>query len=150
LIYKYYNMKLYQRMKLLAPCGIDCGVCELYNCKDDPGLAEELVSTGIPVDKMPCPGCRSKKGHCPALPSQCDTYKCVKSREIDYCFECEEFPCLMLHPAADKASTLPHNLKIYNLCQLMNKGPEAFIDMSNGNKKRYFKGKINVGEGPLF
>jgi cytochrome c-type biogenesis protein CcmH/NrfG len=52
---------------------------------------------------------------------------------MDYCFECDEFPCLRLHPAADKASFLTHNLKIYNLCQLMNQGPEAFIELSPEN-----------------
>jgi hypothetical protein len=141
-------MKLYQRMKLLAPCGLDCGVCELYTCKDDPALMDQLISRGILKDMTHCPGCRAVKGHCPVLSEQCNTYNCVKSNNIDYCFECEEFPCVTLHPAADQANTLPHNLKIYNLCQLMNLGPESFIEMSIENKKRYFKGRIKVGRGP--
>jgi len=148
LIYKYADMKLYQRLKLLAPCGIDCGICELYTAGDDQQLRDELVLKGIPGDKLPCPGCRAVKGRCPVLPKKCETYSCVKSRDLDYCFECEEFPCIKLHPAADRASILPHNLKIYNLCQLMNLGPEEFIEQSPINKKRYYSGKMSVGKGP--
>lgn len=141
-------MKLYQRMKLLAPCGLDCGICELYLCKDDPQLQDQLVSKGVPADKIPCPGCRAIKGLCPVLTKACKTYECLKSKELDYCFECEEFPCIMLHPAADKADIMPHNLKIYNLCQLMNMGPETFIELSSENKKRYYSGKMKLGHGP--
>ena len=135
-------------MKLLAPCGIDCGICELYLAKDDSTLFDGLVAQGIPVEKLPCAGCRSVKGRCPMLPEACETYSCVKSHGMDYCFECDEFPCLRLHPAADKASFLTHNLKIYNLCQLMNQGPEAFIELSPENRSRYYKGRMTVGKGP--
>ena len=141
-------MKLYQRMRLLAPCGIDCGTCELYLCKDDRNLFEELVRRDIPEEKLPCPGCRAVKGNCPELSSTCQTFACVKNRELDYCFECDEFPCMRLHPAADRAHQLTHNLKIYNLCQLMNQGPEAFIELSPENRLRYYKGKMMIGRGP--
>jgi len=141
-------MKLYQRMKLLAPCGIDCGICELHVCKDDAVLQDQMISKGIPKDKIPCAGCRAVKGRCPVLPSTCSTYKCVKGKQLDYCFECDEFPCIKLHPVADKANHLPHNLKIYNLCQLMNQGPEAFIEMSPENKQRYYNGEMKIGQGP--
>jgi len=141
-------MKLRERFKLLAPCGIDCGICELYLCRDDQALMDSLVSRGIKAEDLPCPGCRAVKGRCPVLPSVCQTYLCVKSQHLDYCFECDSFPCLKLHPAADRAAILPHNLKIYNLCQLQNLGPEEFIERAKENKRRYYEGKMRVGQGP--
>jgi hypothetical protein len=141
-------MKLKERFNLLAPCGIDCGICELYLCRDNKELLDSLISKGIPGDKLPCPGCRAVKGHCPVLPSTCETYKCIRLQHLGFCFECDEFPCLKLHPAADRANILPHNLKIYNLCQLQNLGPEEFIALAKENKKRYYEGKMKVGHGP--
>jgi hypothetical protein len=135
-------------MKLLAPCGIDCGICELHTISEEDELFKDLVEMGIAENKLPCPGCRAVKGKCPALSNTCETYLCLKDHDLDYCFECDEFPCVKLHPAMDRSSLHPHNLKIYNLCQLMNKGPEAFISESPGYKKRYLDGKVTVGKGP--
>jgi hypothetical protein len=47
-------MKLRERFNLLAPCGIDCGICELYLCRDNPQLLDALISKGMPADKLPC------------------------------------------------------------------------------------------------
>ena len=42
-----------ERINLAAPCGIDCGVCELNMSKDNPQLIDVLVSMGIPRKKFP-------------------------------------------------------------------------------------------------
>ena len=36
-----------ERINLVAPCGIDCGTCELYLCKENQQLFEYLVGKGI-------------------------------------------------------------------------------------------------------
>ena len=38
-----------ERLNLVAGCGIDCGICELYICKDNPQLIDELAAKGIPM-----------------------------------------------------------------------------------------------------
>lgn len=73
---------------------------------------------------------------------------CYSGRKINFCYECDEFPCRKLHPAADRAEILPHNLKVFNLCTIKNSGIEEFLDRSTEIKLRYFKGKIQVGNGP--
>ena len=40
------------RINLVAPCGIDCGICELYMSRNNPQLMDYLVSKGIPRDRM--------------------------------------------------------------------------------------------------
>jgi len=142
------TMSTKERINLVAPCGIDCALCELYICKDNQGLMDYLIKNGIPQEKLPCSGCRSLKGHCPVLPLQCSTYLCNNEKKADYCFNCKEFPCSKLHPAADRADILPHNMKVFNLCTINREGIEDFIRLSPGIKKKYYKGKMAIGDGP--
>jgi hypothetical protein len=137
-----------ERFALVAPCGIDCGICELYVCKDNPQLQNMLVGKGIPKEKLPCPGCMAIKGACPVIGVACETYLCAAARNAEYCFSCKDFPCSKLHPAAHRAEILPHNLKIFNLCTIRRIGLEAFIEKSIEIKKRYFTGKMAIGQGP--
>ena len=137
-----------ERERLVAPCGIDCGLCELYTWKDDQRLYSYLLSRGIPQEKIPCAGCRDIKGECPVIGGTCATYLCVTEKKVDFCFDCNEFPCARLNPSADRADILPHNLKVFNLCTIQRKGLDSFIEHSPDFKKRYYKGKMQIGNGP--
>ena len=137
-----------ERLDLVAPCGIDCGICELYICKDNPQLFDILVEKGIPKDKIPCKGCRSVKGDCPVVGNTCETYKCVSEKKVELCYDCQEFPCIKLHPASNKADILPHNMKVFNLCTIKRIGLSSFIERSPEIKKRYYMGKMDIGKGP--
>jgi hypothetical protein len=141
-------MSVNERLGLVAPCGIDCGVCELNMCKDNPQLLEHMVSRGIPREKLPCKGCRSVKGNCPVLSETCATYACATEKKVELCFQCGDFPCPKLSPAADRAAVLPHNLKVFNLCTIQRLGVERFVNESTAIKQRYFAGKMFVGKGP--
>ncbi|MDO9511771.1 MAG: DUF3795 domain-containing protein [Bacteroidales bacterium] len=137
------------RISLIAPCGIDCSICELYLCKDDKNLLDRLLSKGIPASVLPCKGCRNIDGNCPIMGKSCETYTCVQQKKHHYCFECDDFPCKNLHPAADRADILPHNMKIFNLCEIKRIGATAFSEKSIENKKRYYMGKMVLGSGPV-
>ncbi|HUI70976.1 MAG TPA: DUF3795 domain-containing protein [Spirochaetia bacterium] len=136
------------RLGLVAPCGIDCGNCALYMSKNDAAMLERLVARGIPREKLPCRGCRSVAGDCPVLGVKCETYRCVREKQVDFCFECAEFPCTKLCPSADRADVLPHNLKVFNLCTIQRMGVEGFTQVSGSTERLYFKGKMEVGKGP--
>ncbi len=142
-------MVLKEREALVAPCGIDCGICEMYTCKDDEALYEALIAKGFTKDKIPCNGCRSIKGNCPVIPNTCDTYSCIGKKGFAFCNECKEFPCDMLQPSSDRANILPHNLKVYNLCLIRNIGVDEFTKSSMEIKYKYYKGKMIVGKGPV-
>lgn len=137
-----------ERKELVGPCGIDCGNCELYMSKDDPKLYELLISRGIPKEKIPCTGCRSIKGNCPVIPETCKTFICSDSKGLTFCYECTDFPCSMLQPSADRANVLPHNLKVFNLCTIKNKGIDEFISSYKEVKQKYYQGKMEIGKGP--
>ena len=141
-------MNIAERINLVAPCGIDCGICEMHTCVEGSELYAKFIARGIPKEKIPCKGCRSIEGLCPVIQDKCDTFTCVTAKGVDFCYECNEFPCLKLHPSADRADILPHNQKVFNRCTIQNKGLDNFVLISNELKLRYYTGKMSVGKGP--
>ena len=141
-------MSISERIQLVAPCGIDCGVCELHLCEDDQQLLAYLVSKGIPESKLPCSGCRNIQGNCPVIGSQCASYTCVTGKSVEFCSQCSDFPCSKLHPSADQANILPHNLKVFNLCTIQRDGVRGFLEQSAEIKQMYYTGKMEIGNGP--
>lgn len=136
------------RLKMAAACGLDCGICELYLSRNNQQLLDYLISAGIPVEKLPCDGCNNIEGSCPVLETECATYKCASQQGFPFCFECSDFPCINLAPAADRADILPHNMKVFNLCTIKKDGIKGFIAKSSEIKELYHKGKMVIGEGP--
>lgn len=61
--------------KLLAPCGIHCGVCPYFTKERTPY----------------CPGCDALKGR--PFWGECKLYTCAADHEVEHCGLCTEFPC---------------------------------------------------------
>jgi len=104
--------------------------------------------SGIPPAEIQCKGCREQKGKTLGFPL-CETYKCTQTRGIDFCFQCDNFPCPKLQPARDGADRYPHNMKLYNLCRIKAVGLEAWARETKEIRKRYFTGKFIIGRGPV-
>jgi hypothetical protein len=141
-------MTTIDRRQLVAPCGIDCGNCNLYLSRYDPALMARLIARGIPQDRLPCSGCRNVEGNCPVIGETCASYLCITEKGVGFCFECGGFPCAKLNPAANRAETLPHNVKVFNLCTIQRLGVDEFIQQSAAIEELYFKGKMIIGQGP--
>jgi len=104
-------------LKRLAPCGLDCMRCADYQNGEIKQLAmrlKELLSNYGRVAKVksrldsvfehyahfetvltlfsqaPCGGCRSSR---PVCPVPCAAGDCHKEKGVDFCFQCEEYPC---------------------------------------------------------
>lgn len=101
----------------LAPCGLSCGKCLAYaggqiqelslalgkELGENFSLYAERFEAMNPVFKNypafremldyfgtgSCSGCREKG----CLFKECKVASCVKEQGVDYCFECDEFPC---------------------------------------------------------
>lgn len=134
---------------MVSPCGIYCPECSAYKVKDNPELMPILLAHGMKEEQLPCPGCRAVDGNCPHLPECCENYACAERHEVDMCYQCEDFPCVKMHPAADRANSLPHNMKMYSQCYIRRYGVKAWIAHLPKMRKRYFTGKITFGKGPL-
>ncbi len=140
-------MEKTDNITLAAPCGIYCGECEAHKAKDDPALMERMKKA-LKTEMLPCPGCRTVQGNCPAIDGTCETYSCAVEHAVDFCFECTEFPCAKLNPAADLAERLPHNIKVFSLCCIQHQGLARFVELYPEIKQRYFRGKMAIGKGP--
>ena len=103
-------------LKTLAPCGLNCRKCIAYNDGEIKAVSlklQELLgsfdryaerfSDFLPVFKnypafkeflaffteADCTGCRT--GSC-KFPN-CGVSDCYKQKTVDFCFQCDEFPC---------------------------------------------------------
>lgn len=135
---------------LTAPCGLDCFNCELYEDNLTTDFAEFIHSKiGIPKEDIVCKGCRQQDGkHYHILSGGCATLNCIKLRRLELCCDCDDFPCALLAPIADKAAQYPHNLKLYNLCRIKKVGIDRWAEKEAGEiRQKYFKGTFVVGKG---
>jgi hypothetical protein len=122
--------------QMTAPCGLDCFNCTFYLAREDDEAMKQVELWAeqykIPTDIMQCRGCRNHDGKIPLQKHlfgdahRCAAYECSKMKKVELCGACEDFPCDYLHPWADKAETLPHNIKVFNLCLINKMGLEQW------------------------
>ena len=135
--------------QMTAPCGLDCFNCHFYLARKDKeamGTVKKLSEEfNIPVEIMLCKGCRSHNGRIPLQKHvfgeahRCAAYECSQGKGFEYCGDCDEFPCDNLHPYADKANDLPHNIKVFNLCLIKKMGLEEWAKTKASEvRKIYF------------
>jgi hypothetical protein len=134
---------------LVAPCGLDCFNCELYEDNLTSQLADLIhEKVGVPKQAIPCKGCHLQDGeHYHIPPEGCVTLDCVKARGVELCCDCDDFPCAFLAPTADGAAIAPHNMKVYNLCRIKRVGLDAWIEEVGEIRKRYFANRLVCGKG---
>lgn len=103
-------------LRELAPCGLDCSRCAAYGEGEIKKLSTMLNGSLENFEKIAekmaghvpalagfrqfkevleffagavCPGCRSGGAQNPF----CSAKSCYKEKGVDFCFQCEEFPC---------------------------------------------------------
>ncbi len=139
--------------ELTAICGIDCFNCEFFHTNIDDFFAKlpperkaAFEARGMTLEKLRCQGCRVSG--CTAIGGPCETLTCAREKKVDFCFECQQFPCHRLQPLAEGAERYPHNLKVYNLTAIKNRGIEAWAEEVGTIRQRYFHGHFKIGAGP--
>ena len=134
--------------KMTAPCGLDCFNCSAYLAKDNEKLRSIISKKmGVPPEKAFCQGCRNENGTIGFLnmTQPCNVYRCIGEKDMDFCCDCSDFPCDHLHPYADKASEVPHNTKVFNLCLIKKMGLEPWAESkAKSVKDTYFKGSFKL------
>ena len=71
---------------LAAPCGMYCGTCRSYLLLKKDLFEERGYKSG-------CTGCRIRNKKCAFIRRDCPK---LRKNEIDFCFECNQFPCSKL------------------------------------------------------
>jgi hypothetical protein len=134
--------------EMTAPCGLDCFNCPVYLARDKAELREKIAANiGVPPERAFCDGCRPQGGAiaCLGHTEPCNAYRCAEEKGVDFCCDCDDFPCDHLHPYADKAAQVPHNTKVFNLCLIKKMGLEKWAaEKAAAVKATYFKGKWKI------
>jgi hypothetical protein len=135
-----------EERELVAPCGIYCGACRRYLARTDRALREQIAKErGTPLEEVyVCAGCRPMRGRVKMAGGEpaCDTYACaINDKKVEFCYQCDEFPCLKLAPCLDGAQRSPHNTKVYSLLLLQKSGADALIEQYPDILRRYRQGK---------
>jgi hypothetical protein len=96
---------------MLAPCGMNCGVCYVHLKK-----------------KKPCLGCwgqdDSKPEHC----RKCKIKTCASGQGIDFCFNCSTFPCAIIK-RLDKSYRQRYQVSLIdNALRLKTVGAKQFLN----------------------
>jgi hypothetical protein len=85
--------------QMIAVCGLDCSGCDIRLATSDPKIAQQIAdwfkkerNEEVKIKDIHCLGCKSDRTKhwspdCWIL--QC----CVDKKGLEFCYECEEFPC---------------------------------------------------------
>jgi hypothetical protein len=98
--------------ELIAPCGMNCGVCSGYLA-----LQHDVKSKGIKMSY--CAGCRPRDKKCAFLKKQCQL---LLNGQIKYCHECQDFPCYRLRGLDQRYKSLYRMSMIENLRSIKTNG----------------------------
>src|SRR3990170_8344225 len=103
--------------ELVAPCGMNCGICKAY-------LA---YSRGVPTQRgkvTHCSGCLPRSKNC-YIKRGC---KKLSQNVFRFCFECEQMPCENLK-RLDKRYRSRYNMSmVENLKEIKANGIEKFLE----------------------
>jgi hypothetical protein len=95
---------------MLAPCGINCGVCYMYLKK-----------------KKPCLGCRGQDVAKPEHCRKCKTKDCSIGQGIGFCFNCSSYPCATIK-RLDKSYRQRYQVSLIdNAVRLKKVGAEQYL-----------------------
>lgn len=122
-----------------AYCGLYCGACEIlraYHRHENHGVEcswKDLPDAyhGFPNEaEIRCRGCRSDEVF--AGCKGCKLRTCARSKGVEYCFECKEYPCQITQELKDLTQQvmerMPHVKGIIrNLDRISRIGKEAWL-----------------------
>jgi len=107
------------REELIAPCGMDCAVCSGYLA-----LKNNVKAKGV---RMPyCKGCRPRDKKCAFLKKRCEL---LLNHKVEFCYECEKFPCENLKHIDKRYKTFFHTSLIDNLNFIKEHGLAEFVEL---------------------
>jgi len=143
--------------EMTAPCGLDCFNCVFFLAPENPDAQAQIEQWSreydVPLEIMQCRGCRAHDGQIPlhmylfGESHRCAAYECANRKGHHLCGDCKDFPCDHLHPYADKAGELPHNIKVFNLCLIKKMGLEKWAESKAAEVRQvYFTNPWSLAE----
>ena len=103
--------------QLIAPCGMNCGLCVAYQFSK-----HDLNKHGF--NRRYCPGCVPRAKNCTFMDNHCEL---LKKGLVRFCFECGKFPCERLKRLDQRYSTKYGMSMIENLKHIKEQGIDSFL-----------------------
>ena len=124
--------------ELIAPCGMNCRICIGYFGYTMSGKKR----------KMQCIGCNPSGKSCAHLKKYCEK---LKKKEIEYCYECLDFPCEQLRKLDMKYRRRFDYSTVANLEYIRDKGMKEFLQEQEERYKCHnCQGVICVHNGKCY
>jgi len=135
-----YSIRKYPQF---AACGLNCGLCPRYYTKGS----------------SRCPGCAGE-GFSEVHPT-CGILSCCQRKGIEYCFECDEFPCKKYKDVDSADSFITHRNQFIDMEKAKRIGMEAYeaelnekikilekllTDFDDGRRKSFYCLAVNLLE----
>ena len=102
---------------LIAPCGMNCGICKAY-------LA---YSRGVLYKKgevSHCSGCLVRNKNCAFIKRGCEK---IRKKQIRFCYECKDMPCKELAKIDDYYSARYGMSMVENLKLIRERSMDEFL-----------------------
>jgi hypothetical protein len=98
--------------KLIAPCGMNCGLCKFYLQGNEK-----------------CPGCRIESTIKPERSLKCSIKNCehLAGTESGFCYSCSKYPCTRIKRLDKRYRTKYYMSMLDNLNYIAEHGTESFI-----------------------
>lgn len=108
---------------MIAMCGMNCAPCIRHqsSSKNDP-------------NKPACLGCRRQNKSCAFIKKKCKNIKKINNGELNFCYECQSFPCAALTKLDDTYIERYDFSMIANNKDIKKNGLDKFI---NKQEKKY-------------
>ena len=132
-----------RKYPLFSACGLNCGLCPRF----------------YTAGSSKCPGCAGE-GFLTVHP-QCGVLSCCKRKGLEYCFECDEFPCKKYDGADSADSFITHKNQFTDIAKAKQTGLETYkieldrkvkalqellANYDDGRRKSFFCTAVNLLE----
>ncbi|MFO7625176.1 MAG: DUF3795 domain-containing protein [Anaerolineales bacterium] len=83
-------------IRLAGSCGLFCPSCKIYIATRDRADIRKRIAESLylPTLNLECEGCRSDSRY--YYCQTCEIKRCAASRNLDFCGECLDYPCVKL------------------------------------------------------
>jgi len=118
---------------IISVCGLNCAVCDIYHASHgNEKLRKEIIewfkkerNKTVKLEQIKCEGCKGPLDT--HWSPNCKMMLCATKRGLQYCFQCEGFPCK--HINEFNSDGVPHHKRtVENLKKMRKIGLEAWIE----------------------
>lgn len=106
-------------------CGLFCGACPVLIANKEDTVQETAKEWDMNPEDIQCHGCKSDtvSVYC----RTCDIKECAENNQVEFCFQCAEYPCDRLVAFRNDESP-HHSVVLKNLETIQEKGTQEWLE----------------------